>query len=301
MLGELGFLIISASRRTDIPAFYPTWFMNRIREGFCFVPNPFNPKQVSRVSLLPNKVDAFVFWSKNPEPMLKFLDELDSRGFIYYFQYTLNDYPKVFEPSMPNVNSRIDTFKTLSNRLGSERVLWRYDPIIISSVTDYDFHASTFERLAYALRGLTRRVVISIVDLYRKTGKRMAELTNHKDIQRMAMQRGSPGMLELLSRIAETASAVGMKPLSCAEDYSKLGIQAGSCIDSELINSIGGRSSAKKDPGQRIKCRCTVSRDIGMYDTCVHGCPYCYSTGEQGIARQRYSEHNPELPMLARR
>lgn len=292
-----GFLIISASRRTDIPAFYSTWLMNRIREGFCLVPNPFNPKQVSCVSLLPNRVDAFVFWSKNPEPMLRFLNELDSRGFVYYFQYTLNDYPKAFEPSLPSIDSRIDTFKALSNRLGSERVAWRYDPIIISSVTDYDFHASTFERLAYALCGLTRRVVISIVDLYRKTYRRMASLD---EIQRMAMQRNSPKMLELLSRIAEMASAVGMKSLSCAEDYSKLGIQAGSCIDRELINLIGGCSSAKKDTGQRAKCRCAVSRDIGMYDTCVHGCLYCYSTGGGRLAHQRYFEHDPELPMLAR-
>ena len=291
-------MIISASRRTDIPAFYSTWLMNRIREGFCLVPNPFNSKQVSRISLLPDKVDAFVFWSKNPKPMLKFLGELDSRGFIYYFQYTLNDYPQSFEPSMPNVSSRLDTFKRLSNRLGPERVTWRYDPIIISPATDYSFHVSTFERLAHALRGLTRRVIISIVDLYHKTKKHMADLMSYDDMRRMAMQRNSPRMLNLLSHIAKRASAVGMRPLSCAEDYSSLGIQAGSCIDSELIHSIEGRPSPRKDSGQRANCRCVVSRDIGVYDTCVHGCLYCYATREWRLARQRHFEHNPKSPVL---
>lgn len=290
-------MIISASRRTDIPALYSTWFMNRIREGFCLVSNPYSNK-VSRVSLLPHDTDAFVFWSKNPKPMLKQLDELDSRGFIYYFQYTLNDYPRAFEPSIPDVDSRIDTFKALSERIGPEKVVWRYDPIIISSTTDYSFHASTFERLAYALRDSTRRLVISIVDLYHKTGKRMENLTSRDDTLRMATQRNFPAMLELLSHIANTASALGMKTFSCAEESGWLGIQKGSCIDSKLIDSIGGSSSAKKDPGQRPNCHCVVSRDIGMYDTCIHGCPYCYSTKEYELARQRYFEHNPESPLL---
>ena len=296
-------MIISASRRTDIPAFYSTWLMHRIRKGFCLVPNPFNARQVSRISLLPDKVDAFVFWSKNPEPMLKFLGELDSRGFIYYFQYTLNDYPQDFEPSIPNVSRRLDTFKAFSNRLGPEKMVWRYDPIIISPATDYSFHTSTFERLAYALRGLTRRVIISIIDLYHKTSKRMDNLTNSNDTRGMAMLRNAPEMLELLSHIADTARAAGMRPFSCAEEsnYSSLGIPAGSCIDCKLINDIGGRSSAKKDRGQRADCRCVVSRDIGVYDTCVHGCLYCYSTRNWGLARQRYSEHDPETSMLTER
>jgi len=230
--------------------------------------------------------------------MLKFLGELDSRGFIYYFQYTLNGYPRAFEPSMPDVDSRLDTFRALSDRLGSKRVIWRYDPIIISSATDYNFHASTFGRLAYALRDLTRRVVISTADLYRKIGKRMAKLTSREDAGRMAMQRDSPKMLKLLSLIAETAHTVGMESFSCAEEYSKLGIQAGGCVDHELINSIGGRSSAKKDPGQRINCRCAISRDIGKYDSCIHGCPYCYSTRSFELAHQHFSKHNPKSPML---
>ena len=292
-------MIISASRRTDIPAFYSAWLMNRIRERFCLVPNPFNAKQISRISLTPSDVDAFVFWSKNPRPMLALLDELDDHGYVYYFQYTLNDYPAALEPSVPSVSRRLDTFAELSNRLGPERVVWRYDPIIITQVTGYDFHAATFERLARSLRGMTRRAVISIVDVYRKTHRRMAALANDGfTIDGDAANH--PEMLELLSHIARIAQAEEMTPLSCAEedDYSNVGISAGSCIDCELIQSLGGHAPSKKDPGQRSNCRCVVSRDIGINDTCLHGCPYCYSTRNNELARRRNTQHNPESPVL---
>jgi hypothetical protein len=292
-------LIVSASRRTDIPAFYSVWLMNRIREGFCLVPNPFNAKQISRISLAPDDVDAFVFWSKNPRPMLGFLDELDNKGFVYYFQYTLNDYPRALEPSVPSIERRLDTFVQLSKRLGPDRVVWRYDPIIITPKTGYDFHAATFGRLAGSLRGMTRCVVVSIVDVYRKTNRRMAALSDDgytMDVD--AAQR--PEMLDLLSDIAATAGAEGMTHFSCAEelDYSDVGIHPGSCIDSDLIQLIGGHPPTKKDPGQRTNCRCVVSRDIGMNDTCLHGCPYCYSTRNNELARRRHAEHNPESPVI---
>jgi hypothetical protein len=273
--------------------------MNRIREGFCLVPNPFNAKQISRISLAPGDVDAFVFWSKNPRPMLELLDELDDQGFVYYFQYTLNDYPRALEPSVPNIDRRLDTFAQLSKRLGPERVVWRYDPIIITPATGYDFHASTFKRLASTLRGITRRTVISVVDVYKKTDRRMTALAS--DGYTMDVDAAHrPEMRELLSDIAATAQAEGMTPFSCAEeiDYSDVGIRPGSCIDSELIQSIGGRPPTQKDPGQRKNCRCAVSRDIGMNDTCLHGCPYCYSTRNNELARQRHAQHDPLSPVL---
>jgi DNA repair photolyase len=273
--------------------------MNRIREEVCLVPNPFNAKQISRISLAPEDVDAFVFWSKNPRPMMAHLDELDDRGLVYYFQYTLNDYPSALEPSVPGLQRRLDTFEELSNRLGPERVVWRYDPIIITPVTNYDFHATTFERLARSLRGMTRRSIISMVDLYRKTDRRMAALANDG----FAVDRDAanhPEMLEMLSHIARIAQEEEMVPFSCAEeaDYSRLGIRAGSCIDSELIQSLGGHAASKKDPGQRSNCRCVVSRDIGINDTCLHGCPYCYSTGNNQRAFRRNAQHNPVSPVL---
>jgi hypothetical protein len=133
-------MIISASRRTDIPAFYAEWFIKRIRAGFCIVPNPMNAKQTPIISLRPEDVDAIVFWSKNPSPLLPYLNELDQRGFNYYFQFTLNDYPRALEPNVPYLNTRLQIFKELSERIGSSRVVWRYDPIVISNFTDYQFH-----------------------------------------------------------------------------------------------------------------------------------------------------------------
>ena len=169
-------MIISASRRTDIPAFYSNWLMNRIRDGYCLVPNPHNAKQVSRVSLHPNDVEAIVFWSKNPAPLLPHLGKLDKLGFHYYFQFSLNDYPRALEPNIPSLNDRVATFKDLSRLVGPLRVVWRYDPIIISDVTPFEFHRERFTWIAEELKGATHRVMVSIVDFYQKTERRLSQL-----------------------------------------------------------------------------------------------------------------------------
>lgn len=292
-------LIVSASRRTDIPAYYAAWLMNRIRAGYCLVPNPFNAKQISRVSLAKEDVDAFVFWSKNPEPMLGLLDDLTNRGFVYYFQYTLNDYPRALEPKVPPIERRIETFQALARRLGPLRVVWRYDPIIITSNTGYDFHAATFERLAESLTGATRRVVISVVDLYRKTDRRMTGLAD-KGFRIDPDAVTSREMRQLLRHISQVAADRGIASFSCAEehDFAYAGVRPGSCIDCDLITALGGHVSAKKDSGQRQACRCVKSRDIGINDTCLHGCPYCYSTRNDELARQRHAQHDPRSPVL---
>ena len=140
-------MIISASRRTDIPAFYSEWFVNRLQEGYCLVPNPFNPRQVSRISLVPESVDAIVFWSKNPAPMLPFLPMVEDLSYRFYFLFTVNDYPKALEPGLPPLVERISTFVELSQRIGPRCVIWRYDPIILSNRTDASYHRKTFENL----------------------------------------------------------------------------------------------------------------------------------------------------------
>jgi len=175
-LEEQRSVIISASRRTDIPALYHQWFMNRIRDGFCLVPNPFNRKQISRVSLKVEDVDALVFWSKNPHPMLKHLDELDRLGYLHCFLFTLNDYPSELEPALPDLEERIRTFKLLAEKIGPKRVIWRYDPIVISSISPFTFHEQRFERLSRSLSGYTGRVIVSAVSYYRKTERRLGEL-----------------------------------------------------------------------------------------------------------------------------
>lgn len=292
-------MIISASRRTDIPAFYSEWFINRIRAGFCLVPNPFNANQLSQVSLAPEDVDAIVFWSKNPQPMLRALPELDDRGFTYAVLYTLNDYPSAFEPGLPSREQRLQTFRELARSIGPERVVWRYDPLIISPATGYEAHACAFEGLAHALQGATRRVFVSILEPYRKTLRRMGGLA--EDGYAVDLAAGdSPDMQALLSRLSEIARSCGIEPLLCAgaRDFSATGFHPGRCIDDAWLASMGVAVADRKDPGQRPHCRCVVSRDVGVSDTCLHGCPYCYATRSDPLARRRHSQHDPDSPQL---
>lgn len=294
-------MIISASRRTDIPAFYSKWFMRRIREEFCLVPNPLNLHHLSRISLQKKDVEAIIFWSKNPAPMLQYLDELDECGYNYYFQYTLNAYPRFFEPSVPPLERRIETFHHLSKRIGPQRVVWRYDPILISSVTDYQFHKEQFESLAEQLEGYTHRVMISIVDFYKKTERRLTKMEKEEGIQVQRSILSSPGIANLMRNIADISSRHKITVFSCAEeiDFSDLGVPHGKCIDDQLINKMGNMNIRyKKDPSQRKACLCNLSKDIGVNHTCMHGCVYCYATTNYSIAQKRFGEHDSNSPVL---
>jgi hypothetical protein len=274
-------MIISASRRTDIPAFYAGWFMNRLREGFCMVTNPFNPRSVSRVSLASADVDAIVFWSKDPAPMLGHLEELDRRGYRYYFLYTLTGYPSFIEPGVPPLERGLETFRALSGRLGPGRVIWRFDPILLSTATPEEWITDSFGLIASSLRGRTERVIISFTHFYGKVRRRLGRLKEQRGIE--CRDAGcDPGLAgRIASRLAGIARENGMRPLSCAQktDLSAFGVEAGSCVDAGLINSLFGTElSARKDRSQRKECGCAESRDIGQYDTCLHGCLYCYAS-----------------------
>lgn len=292
-------MIISASRRTDIPAFYSEWFMNRVREGYCLVPNPFNPDQVARVSLKPGDVDAIVFWSKDPVPLFPHLGELDRRGYRYYFLFTLNGYGLELEPNLPPVEARVAAFRELSVRLGPERVIWRYDPIVLSNRTGALFHEETFAGLAAGLAGATRRVVVSIVDYYRKTERRLARLAGDG----YRFDKGSAAeahVKALLKCLREIAVGHGIAMQSCAEetDLRDASIAPGSCVDGELLHRLWGVEAPGKDPNQRAACGCVVSKDIGVNDTCLHGCRYCYATRSDAFARARWRRHDPHAPAL---
>jgi hypothetical protein len=305
-------VIISASRRTDIPAFYLPWLLGRIEEGFCLVANPFRPSQISRVSLLPEAVTAWVFWSKNPRPMLTELNRFDRRGYRYYFLITLNDYPHELEPNLPPLAQRVDTFIRLSERLGPRRVIWRYDPIVFSNLTPTSFHQSRFEGLCRALGGHTERVVISVVDFYKKTERRLGELER----QGLEVERASgthEKAVALLVRLKQIAESYRISLRSCAEDesFEDVGIAPGACIDGELIDELGrsdrdpvpagadrGVALVAKDSGQRARCQCIQSKDIGAPDTCLHGCRYCYATCSDALAQKRYAAHDPQSPIL---
>ncbi len=271
-------MIVSASRRTDLPAFQADWFLERVREGSCEVPNPFRPDQHSRVSLLPEDVDCLVFWTRYPVPLLRHLAELASRGFQWYFLYTLLDYPAALETHAPALDRRLDALRAAAATV-PHGVVWRYDPIILSRATPVSFHVETFARLAEALEGTVERVVISFLSVYRKVARELAELEAQGFVfaTEQEVSREAP---QLASRLAEQARRHGMEIQSCAErrDLSPCGVEAGKCIDDQLIWRLFGLTvSAAKDPGQREACRCVESRDIGAYGTCRFGCRYCYA------------------------
>lgn len=264
--------------------------MDRVHAGFCEVVNPYNKSQRSRVDLRPQAVEVIVFWTRNPAALMPHLSELDRAGYRYYFLFTLVDYPELLEPRAPPLEERLDSFRRLADRLGAGRLVWRYDPIVLSSLTDERFHLVRFRRLAAQLRGFTHRVVVSLLDEYPKVRRRL-EALEPQGLRLLRLPEGDEALGRLMKNLAEEAREQGMEIQSCAEkrDLRPYGIDPGACIDPHLIQKLFGISvSARKDPSQRKACRCAVSRDIGAYDSCGYGCLYCYASkqlvygGDQG-------------------
>jgi len=294
-------MIISVSRRTDIPAFYAEWFLNRLREGFVLVRHPFRPSQIERISLAPVDVDALVFWTRNADPLIPHLDELDSRGYRYYFQYTLVHYPKSLEKSPISLSQKIERFRKLSERIGPERIIWRYDPVILTILTDQQYHRRCFEEIAKGLRGFTHRCMISFLDVYRKTKQKMAELSGKEAMRLIDLHQDEEKARELSRLFSERAREYALELFTCAEpfDLEDLGIRHGKCVDDRLIGRLFGLNlSLTKDRGQRRLCRCVESKDIGTYDTCPHGCVYCYANTSDELAQRNFQRHDAYAPML---
>ncbi len=294
-------MIISASRRTDLPAYYSRWLMNRLHAGFCLVPNPFNPRLVARVSLLPSDVEAIVFWTRDARPMLASLSDLDRRGYRYVFLVTVVDYPAPLGPGNLPVPVAVQMFRRLAERIGHDRVVWRYDPIVFSNVTDGAFHARQFAFLADELWRSTRRVIISGLSFYRRNLRSLKALEAHGVFIRPKEDVPVDEMESMLGRLASVARERGLDLVSCAEtlDWRRVGIAPGRCIDDAWLGRVlGVRVPARKDPGQRQACGCVVSRDIGVYGTCVRGCPYCYAVSDPEEARRRFGQHDPDAPSL---
>jgi hypothetical protein len=294
-------MIISVSRRTDIPAFYAEWFLNRLREGFVLVRRPFRPRQIERISLAPMDVDALVFWTRNADPLIPHLDELDSRGYRYYFQYTVVHYPKSLEKSPIALSQKIERFRRLSERIGPERIIWRYDPVILTILTDEQYHRRCFEEIANGLRGFTHRCMISFLDVYRKTKQKMAQLSGDEATRLIDLHQDEEKARELSRLFSERGREYGLELFTCAEpfDLEDLGIRHGKCVDDELIGRLFGLGlSLPKDRGQRRLCRCVESKDIGTYDTCPHGCVYCYANTSDELAQRNFQKHDAYAPML---
>jgi hypothetical protein len=291
-------MIISASRRTDIPAFYSQWFMERLRQGYCLVPNPFNPEQVSRVSLLPEDVELIVFWTRNPLPLMPYLPEIDHRGYQYYFLYTLMDNPRAIDRHCPALDRSLETFQTLAARIGKQKVIWRYDPILFTSQTSPKFHRETFALISSALRGYTERCVISFVEIYQKVRTRLKIL---EEVGMEPVTLSDSELTDFLSRISKVASSNDMEVYACAQEknFERVVIKPGKCIDEVLINTVFQKKvTDRKDPSQRKACGCVVSKDIGMYNTCLYECLYCYATHNFETARANYRKQDPASPSL---
>ena len=283
--------------------------MGRIDAGYCLVRNPFDARRSSRVSLAPEDVDFLVLWTRDPRPMIPKMGELDERGIRSYVQMTINAYPAALEPGAPGPEESIRVFRELSGAIGSRRVLWRYDPVLVAEGLDADFHRRGFGRIASALEGWTDRATLSLLDEYAGTASRLARAGFREPVFGSARKAGAESVgpagarsppdpyPELLADLAAIARSKGIAPLACAEPYdlSPLGIEAGACIDASLAASIWGPPGgevAARDSGQRRACRCVHSVDIGAYATCPRGCAYCYASRGAGrlVPRGREDE-----------
>ena len=286
-------MIISASRRTDIPSYYSDWFFNRIKDGYVCVRNPMNIHQISRISLDPSVVDGIVFWTKNPLPMLDRLQEL--KDYIYYFQFTITAYGTDIEQNLPSKKEVIiPTFQKLSDMIGPERVVWRYDPILLTEKYNIECHKKSFEYIARNLQGYTKKCVISFLDLYRNTKN------NTKSIGLLPLEK--PEMHEISKQLSEIANRYNIVLESCSEkiDLEQYGVSHGHCIDISLFEDLlDCKLRLEKDKNQREECGCFSSIDIGMYNTCKNHCLYCYANYSQTSVTSNFKAHSPYSPLIS--
>lgn len=285
-------MIISASRRTDIPAYYSEWLINRMREGFVYVKNPMNPNQVSRIDLSYEVIDGIVFWTKNPLPMMKYIDIFKS--IPYYFQFTLTSYSNDIETGLPSKNTvLIPTFIELSNTIGADRVIWRYDPIVLSEKYTVEYHIRYFEKMARRLSGYAKRCTISFLDIYRNTEKNM----RHLGIKAISQE----DMHMIARTFSDIASANNISLSTCTEkiDLAEYGIKHAKCIDPEIFEQITGNKYRHiKDRNQRSECGCAPSIDIGAYNSCLNGCLYCYANYNKSAVPSNNAMHDPASPII---
>lgn len=323
-------VIISASRSTDIPAFYAKWFFNRLVKGYCSWINPFN-QQKQYISF--SKCKVVVFWTKNPEPIIPYLHILDELGIHYYFQVTLNDYVKEnLEPNLPSLDRRIETFKKLSVIVGVERIIWRFDPILISTTISPRSILSKIWHIGNQLKGYTKKLVFSFVDIkaYRKVQNNLVKETSLFTKENVEEGEGSTSqrqeIIKGLYKLSEIWKNEGwdLAMATCAEslELESYGIEHNRCIDGELMERVFAEDKELvyylhtgklpepnlfgeipeiptihknlKDKGQRKLCGCMISKDIGMYNTCRHFCVYCYANTSRGVVMENTKKHSNE-------
>ena len=289
-------MIVSASYRTDISAFYASWFMNRLRAGRCQVANPYGGGSYS-VALTPEAVDGFVFWTRNLRPLLPHLDEI-RRVAPFIVQFTVTGYPRVLETSVIAVAGAIAQLQELGRRFGARAAVWRYDPIVLTGELDAEAHATGFAALAQALAGTVDEVVLSVVHPYRKTSRNL-----DRAARRFGFAWRDPPADEkqaLLAQLAAIARRHRIAPTLCSQPELLVpGLREARCIDAGRLADVAQCPVTARESGNRPGCRCALSRDIGAYDTCPHGCVYCYAVADRDRALARFRAHDPAADCLA--
>ncbi len=288
-------MIVSASYRTDIPAFYGAWFERRLDAGSCEVRNPYGRPYTVRLDR--ESVSGFVFWTRNAAPFLPVLDRLAAAGYPFVVHYTITAYPRLLETSVIDPARAARQVHAIARAFGPRAAVWRYDPIIVTGATPLSSHVERFSRLAEALAGAVDEAVLSFATFYRKTRRNLA------------VAGGAPGLAwddpaverkqALIAELATAAREFGMRATVCAQpDLAAGGAREARCIDARRLGDVAGRPSPAREKGNRPGCACHEARDIGAYDSCPHGCIYCYAVASPGAARARHARHDPAAPSL---
>ena len=283
-------MIINTGQRTDIPAFYSKWFINRIKEGYVLVRNPYNPNLVTKFKLDPNVVDVIGFCTKNPKPMFEYLDELKPFGQFWYISIT--GFEDDLEPNVPKIDEVINDFKYLSNKVGKDSIAWRYTPIIINDKYTKERHIKTFEYIASKLSGYTNLVTFGFLDIYPKLEKNHPELKDTDDLTK----------IEITKEFIKIAKKYNLELRLCSKEkwLKEYGVDIQGCMRLEdYERAIGKKLVIKKRMDARKNyCACLISNDIGMYNTCPHLCKYCYANGDKKLIIDNYMKHDPNSPLL---
>lgn len=290
-------MIVSASYRTDIPAFYGDWFVERLRRGFCRVANPYGGRP-STVSLHPADVDGFVFWTRNAAPFAAALREVEALTIPSVFQFTIVGYPRAIDASVIDPENAVSQVRWMAERLGPRATVWRYDPIVLSSITGEAWHRANFRSLASRLAGATDEVVVSFMAPYRKTRRNLDSAAARAGFE--WLDPDDDRKRNLLGEIAEIAEQHGMRLTLCTQpELEAEGPPAARCIDAERLSDVAGYPVGARTKGNRPGCLCSESRDIGAYDTCPHGCAYCYAVRNPQAAKRSYRHHDHHADSLA--
>ena len=282
-------MIIQTGSRTDIPAFYADWFAERLKEGFVYVRNPYNMTYVTKYILHPSVVDLISFCSKNPEPMLKYLDLLKPYGMYWYV--TITGYGRDIEPGVPDIPDVIETFRKLSDFAGVDSMGWRYDPIFLDEKYTRDYHLEKFEEIATALDGYTQTAVISFIDIYQKVKKNFPEATALEKADRLYLG-------EHMTRIAKD-HGMTLRPCSEGTELAQFGADCSGCMTQPIYEkALHTKLDCPKSKNARTSCACFLGNDIGMYNTCLHLCKYCYANYDAKTVMDNNARHDPLSPLL---